>query len=276
VQQQLKRIRIEALAVAIGLAAAGGTGVALAWAQGSPTPDSKGRYLPDLVTILPGSLEVHKHKSSGGTRTLIAFYSAANNAGAGPLIIKGSRPSTAFATMSATQVIKRADGRTDRVPNVGTIRYIAGGGHSHWHLSGFMRYELRTPGGVSLGRRDHKQGFCLGDRYKADSARPGQPGSPVFTSECGRHRPGLLSIKEGISVGWGDGYNPNLEGQSIDMTSAPTGRYTLVLRVNPDHRMLDLHPDNDVSSLLFQYVAGKHPHAKILRWCTSTDRCNKR
>ena len=258
------------------MTAIAGTGAAVAGQSRSPAPDAHGRYLPDMVEILPGSLEVHKVRSHRGTRTLLAFAGAANNAGAGPLIIRGSRPSRAYATMSATQIIKRVDGKVERVPNVGTLRYRSGGGHSHWHLVGFMRYELRTTGGASLGRRDQKAGYCLGDRYMADRDRPGEPGSPVFTRHCGLNRPRLLSVREGISVGYGDGYGANLGGQFIDITGVRSGRYTLVLRVNPNHRLVDLYSGNDASSLLFQLVTGRHAHATILKWCTNTERCNRR
>jgi Lysyl oxidase len=275
VRERKCKTRVVVLSIATALSGIAGTGAAAAWtttSSGSPTPDSRGRYLPDVVEILPGKLHVYKQRS----RTLLTFSAAANNFGPGPLIIRGSRPSKAYATMSATQIIRRSDGKTDRIPNVGTLRYERGGGHNHWHLVGFMRFELRTPGGAELGRRDHKQGFCLGDRYDINRSRtlPGEPSSPVYRSNCGRNRPGMLQVKEGISVGYGDGYGPKLEGQFIDVTGLPSGRYTLVQRVDPNHRLLDAHTDNNVSSLLFKLERGRHTRAKIVKWCSSTARCS--
>ena len=216
-------------------------------------------------------------KHGGNKRTFLTFSAAAENYGAGPLIIRGSRPSHAYATMTATQIVRRSDGSTSRVPNVGALRYVRGGGHGHWHLTGFMRFAIRTVDNRSLGRRDHKQGFCLGDRYdpRPDVNWPGEPHSPVYTSHCGLHKRGLLHLKEGISVGYGDVYGPGLGGQDIDITGLPSGRYVLVMRVNPSHRLLDLHSDNDVSSILFKLTRGPHRRARILSWCTSTDRCTK-
>ena len=57
-----------------------------------------------------------------------------------------------------------------RLPAGSLLRYVRARGHSHWHLMGFARYELRRPDGDALARRARKQGFCLGDRYRAGAA----------------------------------------------------------------------------------------------------------
>lgn len=270
-----RNVRTRPAAVAIGVVGAVALSATGALAgQTGPQADSQGRYVPDLVEILPGKLDVHTRGHGSGKHTFLSFAAAAENYGDGPLIIRGSRPSRAYATMTATQIVRRSDGSTLKVPNVGTLRYIPGGGHNHWHLVGFMRFDVRTVSNHSLGRRDRKQGFCLGDRYSA-KGWPGKPGSPQFTSHCGINRPGLLHVKEGISLGYGDVYGPDLEGQDIDITGLPSGRYVLVQRVDPNHRLLDLHSDNNVSSILFKLTRGPHRRARILSWCTSTDRCTK-
>lgn len=240
------------------------------------TPDASGRFVPDLVQILPSRVGIaHRRGFDGGRRTLLTFAGAVENYGTGPLVIRASRPGTDFRTMSARQIVVRSDGTTERVGNVGRLRYIRGGGHRHWHLQGFMSYSLRTVGGVPL-RRGRKAGFCLGDRYDANGAAhaPGEPAGAVFTTQCGRSRPGRLSLTEGISVGFGDVYGARLAGQSVDITGLRSGRYVLVQRVDPHHRLLDLHRDNDVSSMLVQITRrGPRTHARIRAWCTSTDRC---
>jgi hypothetical protein len=261
------------VAVALAAIAAGGSTAHPSGEGGSPTADASGRFLPDLVEILPARVGIATRGSVRGTRTLLTFSAAAENWGAGPLIIRGSRsPDTG--TMTATQVIARTDGSRERVPDVGRLRYVTSRDHSHWHLLGFMRFELRSIGGVSL-RRDRKTGFCLGDRYDATpGAIPGEPESGIYRRRCGLFRPDLTRVTEGISVGFGDEYPARLEGQSIDITGVPTGRYVLVQRVNPDHKLLDLHDDNDVSSALVKIVRrGARTHARILAWCTSTESC---
>lgn len=240
-----------------------------------PTPDASGRFLPDLVEILPGSVGItHRQSFFRGRRTLLTFAAAAENHGAGPLIIRASRPSRGFRTMRATQLVVRSDGTREPVGSAGRLRYIRGGGHDHWHLQGFMSYELRTVFGAPL-RRGHKMGFCLGDRYDANPAvrEPGETGA-VFWRHCGLGRPDRLRLSEGISVGFGDVYPAGLQGQSVDITGLRSGRYVLAQRIDPFDRLLDLHEDNDVSSVLVRIVRrGRRTHARILAWCTSTASC---
>jgi hypothetical protein len=241
----------------------------------SQTPDEAGRMVPDMVAILPGTVQTARRNSSRGMRTLLTFSSSAVNAGAGPLIIRAKRPNRSTSTMTARQVLARSDGSRERGGTAGRLRFIVGGGHSHWHLQGFMRYELRTVFGASL-RRDRKTGFCLGDRYDGTGPdrAPGEPASPVYTSNCGLSRPDLTSLTQGISVGYGDDYPALLEGQYVDITGLPTGRYVLALRVDPDGLLLDMHTDNNVSSMLVKIVRSpRSAHARILGWCNSTDSC---
>ena len=96
--------------------------------------------------------------------------------------------------------------------------------------------------------RDRKTGFCLGDRYRVAYPLPGRPSAPRFGERCGKGAPRLLAIREGISIGWGDNYNPHLEGQEFEVTSLPPGRYVLVHRVNPgrDFRRERLHRQRGV------------------------------
>lgn len=240
-----------------------------------PTPDARGRLLPDLVQILPGRVDIaHRTSLVRGRRTLLTFAAAAENHGSGPLIVKASRPNRNSSSMTARQLVRRADGGTEVVPNVGRLRFVRSRDHRHWHFLDFMRYELRTSSGALIGS-DHKTGFCLGDRFRiAGAAFPGEPSRPVFRRRCGLSEPFLLSMSEGISVGYGDRYPAFLEGQFIDITGLSSGRYVLVQRVNPEHRLLDLHADNDVSSALVSIKRrGSRTRARIVRWCPTTDVC---
>ena len=73
----------------------------------------------------------------------------------------------------------------------------------------------------SLVRPSEKTGFCLGDRYEAEAEVEGKPAQADWTDECGRDQPGLLSVRQGISPGYGDDYDPGLEGQFVDVTNVP-------------------------------------------------------
>jgi hypothetical protein len=251
-----------------------GAGDGAATGNGGPPPDASGRSLPDLVQIMPGRVGVATRRSATrGTRTLLTFASSVENHGTGPLIVRAARP-PGSATMSAWQVVARSDGTRERVRDVGTLRFVRGGGHSHWHLLGFHRYELRTVGGASL-RRDRKTGFCLGDRYDhtGSGRMPGEPSAAVYRRRCGLGQPSRSSLTQGISVGFGDIYPARVEGQFIDITGLRTGRYVLVQRLDPDGRLMQLHAHNDVASMLVKVVRGRRTRARILSWCNFTESC---
>lgn len=270
-----KRLVIAAAATA-ATAAMGVTG---SFAQsGAPAHGARAshRVLPDLVQILPPRVRIaHKVSAVRGRRTLLTFSGAAENHGVGPLVIDARRPNLSTGSMTARQIVWHANGVHEIVPTqVGTVKYVHSRDHNHWHLLNFMSYRLTTQSGARIGR-DHKTGYCLGDRYRIPGASfPAEPQYPVYTSHCGKSRPGRLSIAEGISVGFGDIYPEFLEGQFIDITDVPTGNYVLVMRVNPTHKILDEHPDNDVSSVNVRIVkrAGK-AFAKIKKYCNNTNRC---
>jgi hypothetical protein len=234
-------------------------------AVGPGAAGTQERLLPDLVQVAPEHVQLVLR----GDRRLLTFAAAAENRGDGPLIIKGSRASRRVKSMVARQLVTRADGSHYRVGQVGRLRYVRSPDHSHWHLRDFMRFELRTEDGKRLGR-DQKTGFCLGDRYDSDAPTPAEPTRPRFTSRCGLGKPGRLRLTQGISVGYGDVYQARLEGQFIDVTGLPHGRYVLVHRVNPHGRLLDGRRGNDASSVVVDIGARQ---ARVVRRCAGTARC---
>jgi hypothetical protein len=185
--------------------------------------------LPDLVQSPPRALEVYR----AGDTWRLAFLSAVENDGRGPMLLVGSRPDQNGAAMSVEQLVRRSDGTKSTYPVDGEIRFVQSETHRHWHFLDFERYDILTGEGNTVGR-DEKTGFCLGDRYNASRSvqLPGEPEQPVWTQECGRGQPERLVVREGISPGYGDDYVPRLEGQSIDITGLPAGRYVLRHRVN--------------------------------------------
>lgn len=213
------------------------------------------------------------------TKFRLIFNSAVANVGNGPLVIVGGRARSAT-TMTAHQVVKRSDGSSrTRSGSAGKLMYVHEPDHQHWHLLGFERYELWTSGARAIARRDHKQGFCLGDRYVLTPNKriKHQPRRPLYTGFCGKNRPDLTRITEGIDVGWGDDYTANLEGQFIDVTGLPAGRYLLVHRTNTRHELLESNPFNDVScvpvDLTWPGGTQQQPAVKVLvgtKYCSST------
>jgi glucose/arabinose dehydrogenase len=262
------------LPVVVALAA---TTVVLVVAAGAVSPPAGPERLPDLVQEIPTSLVITHTGPRAGGSWLLGFRSAVNNAGDGPLIVTGQRPGGEVNTMVADQVIDRDGGSSDVVTGVGRLRYVVSPDHRHWHLLRFDRYELRRAGHRIAAVRDEKTGFCLGDRYAVTPPPAGAAPRPGYTSRCGLGEPQLLGVQEGISVGYGDNYNANLEGQYLRLSGLPGGRYVLVHRVNADRRLRELDYTNDAASLLLQLRWRRGaPMVRVLRACAGTDRCDRR
>jgi hypothetical protein len=227
--------------------------------------------LPDLDQAPPAAISVIERDG----RERLVFLSAVENVGAGPLVVSGRRDASET-DMHATQLVRRSDGSTATVPLRARLRFVVSETHRHWHLLGFETYELRTVNGEALGR-DHKTGFCLGDRYDASMSTqlPGEPARAFWTQECGRGQTERRRILEGISPGFGDDYVPLLEGQYIDVTGLAPGRYVLVHRVNSDRDIRESDYANNAASALFELVRdpGGKPSVSVSRTCPDAPTC---
>jgi Lysyl oxidase len=254
-----------AAAVALGLGAHALAGHA---ATGVP-------LLPDLEQEPPGNLVVSRVGSARHHVYWLGFRSAVRNVGRGPLRISGHRFDRGTVRMVADQLIESQGAPEQVVRAVGHLRYVVAPDHRHWHLLHFERYELRRPGSRRALVRDHKTGFCLGDRYAVpDRVLPARAPAPRFTSDCGLGEPALLGVDEGISVGYGDAYAADLEGQYLTLTGLPDGRYDLLHRVNVDRRIRELDYGNDAASTLIdlRWRDGV-PHVTVLRTCPDRAAC---
>jgi Lysyl oxidase len=205
--------------------------------------------LPDLRQLPPEAVSVTE--ADGEHR--LTFLSAVENVGEGAIVLEGRRPSLAEAAMTVEQVVRRVDGSTRSRHVNAELRYVAAETHEHWHLLAFERYELRRASDGGLVAPDRKTGFCLGDRFDSGPRKlPNEPAQAVWTRECGRGGRGLLSVRQGLSPGYGDDYVPNLEGQYVVLDGVPAGRYRLVHRVNPERALRESDYSNNTASVLLE------------------------
>jgi len=231
--------------------------------------------LPDLEQELPSGLVVSRIGPEEAAGYRLGFRSAVRNVGAGPLIIDGHRAGVDRATMVADQVIERAGGPRDRIRDVGRLQFVISPDHRHWHLLAFQRYALHRPGSAVALMEDRKTGFCLGDRYDVEGRRlPNRAPRKVYRSRCGLEQTELLGIREGISVGYGDDYAANLEGQYLPLTGLADGEYVLAHRVNEDRRIRETRYGNNAASILIalRWRAGV-PYVRILARCPGRADC---
>jgi hypothetical protein len=223
--------------------------------------------LPDLDQVVPRQLRVRERDG----RFLLGFAGAVDNVGRAALVIEGRR-GPGERTMRVWQLI---GGRRREVP--GRLRYVVSPDHAHWHLLDFERYELRRTDGRRV-RRDGKTGFCLLDSFDAGPVTlPGEPEHARWLNECGRHHPNLVRVRAGISIGFRDVYEPFLEGQEVDLTRLPAGRYLLVHRVNPTRALLESNYGNNAASVLLRVRwpggLGHRPGVRVLARCPDSASC---
>ena len=223
----------------------------------APVP---GAPLPNLVELPPSSLEVQAF----GSRDLLRFTSVVENLGRGPLVVVSTRASPG-APFAGVQVLG-----AQRVPVQVALRYLRSGGHDHFHLVGLQRYELRDARG-RLVARDHKVGYCLGDRVAVGGGVHAR-----WIDSCGRGRPRALRVAQGLSPGFADPYAADLAGQSVDVSGLPAGEYELVNVVNPARRFFESAYEDDAASVRFVLARPPAPagiaFVRVLATCRSA-RC---
>ncbi len=192
--------------------------------------------LPDLRMAEPYDLQVTK--TSGGFYKL-RFGTIMWNVGDGPLEVRANGRS-GNAMTEVVQIVHRTDGTTRRKASTGSVFY-SGDGHDHWHVGSVVVVRLgpvpgSAPTDPPVDRHLRKIGFCLVDSLRAPPGELRPPNSPA------RYKYGYLGcgnrdstkIKFGISVGYGDVYQPFFAHQAIDITNVPTGTYRLCATVNPE------------------------------------------
>jgi hypothetical protein len=246
----------------------------------APASAQTADLLPDLVQVTPSSLNVKQVNVTGRPKFRLGFASATENRGKGPLTVHGFRPYREVRTMQVDQLVRQTDGTSRLVRSVGGMQYVHHPDHQHWHFVGFVTYTLRALAAPDQMRRDRKTGFCLGDRYVIRGGRSlsGYDPAPSHADLCGMRQPGLEGLFAGISVGYADRYEAHLEGQFVDLTGLPEGRYVLTHTVNPEGTLVESDYSDNASSLLvgLRWLKGpnKLPRVRVWRRCPGAASCD--
>ena len=168
---------------------------------------------------------------------LLRFAAVNTNVGLGPLELRaGGINGTG---QEVNQRVYRSDGSFyDRL--AGTMTYHPQ--HNHFHFNNFALYTLTSvANSTGSGQTSEKTSFCVEDTTQIDLSLPGAPRSGVYVT-C---NPDV----QGLSVGWGDRYGPNLDGQSIDITGDPEGDYDLKIETDPSNQLVETNESDNVSCL---------------------------
>ena len=193
---------------------------------------------PDLQPFPGFDLRIGTNFSTGGTE--LRFSTRSWNKGIGPLeLVAGDVTSSG---QDVYQRVYNSDGTyTDYF--AGTFVYHPA--HNHFHFNNYALYSLQpisAPGGSP--KSGSKTTFCIMDTTKVDTTLPGAPPTAVY-STCG-------TTIQGMSIGWGDTYGYQLEGQSIDITGNPSGDYCLSIKIDPQSRLVETDETNNVASSLLR------------------------
>ena len=215
-----------ALALALALA------LTLALTAGSASASASAAELPDLEQLAPYKVRVVERDG----RWSVAA-AAVQNVGTGALRIRGygdgsGTMATEQLPASSCRCLIPMSGRCATSPRsvitTGTTWGLCDTSCAAW-----------TPG--SRPRSAGHQGFCLGE-------------APFVDGWCARDKPTLISTELGIRPGGTDIYEPNVEGQEIEIApdTTPAGRYVLTSRVGPTGLLDETRTDNNAASTVIE------------------------
>jgi hypothetical protein len=253
--------------------------IALAWpGSASAGPDGpvgqpvddlaiEAPLLPDLRTAPPADLTI---EFARGHRRLLRLSNLVWNSGQGALELAGAlNPSTQQTIV--VQQLARPGSETAFEYVVGEFVYHPT--HAHFHLEDFAIYQLwrLTPDGElsTLAASGEKLSYCLMETNVVDRDNPNFTRRRSHT-ECGQETQGILP-------GWGDRYNAELDGQIIDITTVPDGRYALLSTANPNGTLLESDFTNNTGAVVIDLrstrvtVVGQP--GPLLEHCRATGRC---
>ncbi|WP_040320270.1 lysyl oxidase family protein [Aeromicrobium marinum] len=240
----VRRCAVAAVAVLLtACGASGGSGSAPSAASASGSPVDDGLLLPDLTTLPASSVQMD---TSSGVR-LLRFGTTLANVGVGPLeLVPDGAVTCPAGERSFGQDVRvdvDEDGEYSRDVDVRTERFggvcsLFHADHDHWHIEGSARYELFTDDGEPVIEQD-KVSFCLRDTDLV----PGQPLTVGLTyGACSR------DALQGISPGWGDLYDFDLNGQVMPLPAdLADGTYCLVMTADPLDLVRETDEDNNAS-----------------------------
>ena len=211
------------------------------------TQSRVGRY-PDLRTVVPTHLQLVNQQQ----RTLLRFSNGIANTGDGPLRL---RPEFLPTVTRAVQEIVDAQGTVVQEHVASTFEFHPA--HNHWHIGDIALFELHanSPTGPIVAGNAVKVTFCLIDWYRLEGNSP--------TKE--RAYWDCATSYQGISVGWVDQYHHSLDGQELDLTGVPPGRYYLVSTANYARRFLEQDVTNNSAWVSFDLRYDATGNAKLTR-----------
>jgi len=193
---------------------------------------------PVLQPNLRSTEAADLHVEVVGTERRLRFAATLANTGQGPLVLvprgRGRCPRGQHSARQLVHVDADDDGAYRRSRDTTRTDDFAGCmlrhlGHDHWHFDAMAAYALRRPGTRRpLAARD-KVSFCLRDNVRVPTPGRSRTVPRAWFGDC------TATTRQGISPGWADVYDADLDGQWLRV---PRG-------VDGDLLCLDLTADPD-------------------------------
>lgn len=201
--------------------------------------------LPDLITLPPSDLRLVGDSRSA--HRLLRFTNTVANAGPGVLELTGTLVPE-DGTYRVRQHLFAWDG--SRVQETLLPEIIFHPGHDHWHLADFARYELwsvRPDGSIEdIVSVQGKVSYCMIDTDRW-----------TVSERADRNYSGCVPTLQGLSVGWADSYESDLDGQSLDVAGLPNGLYALRSVADPNNHLIEIDEYNNDNTVLLR-LTGNH------------------
>lgn len=207
--------------------------------------------LPNMRSLPAEDIQIWQ----GGNGRELRFAGVLANYGPGPLVLAPDTnvecPDGQRHAAQLRYVDADGDGVFDPAIDTETKSVAAGcmvfhPSHGHWHFDSSASYVLTTQGSSRPLVSIDKVSFCMRDSRELRDAKVA---APETYGDCERDR------IQGISSGWGDVYDADLDGQALPLDDIADGVYCLRLTTDP-FGLLEETDEDDNSSVVAIEIAG--------------------
>jgi hypothetical protein len=211
--------------------------------------------LPDLRSLPAWGIAVEKGR-------YLSFSATVWNAGPSPLVVDGFRRPEKKKVMDAYQYFFDSAGKQVSYAPVGSMKWDARAGHTHWHFTDFATYRLLDQH-KKLVLRSQKEAFCLANTDAVDYTVPQanwRPENTDLETSCGEES--SIGVREVLDTGSGDTYEQDLPGQSFDLKGLKNGTYYVQIKANPNKHLHETTRANNTSYRKVT-ISGAPGHRKV-------------
>lgn len=205
--------------------------------------------LPDLIPLQPDGIHIGAPDDFAPNVRALRFGTFTENVGAHPLELLGIPRVGADLSADARQCVRWTVRVCEAYRDAAPLAWHDE--HGHWHFPGFALHELRTltrDGVPNMNGAPVASGPKLSSCIRDDQFDRDRPaGDPL--NRVPSYYQACTNLRQGITPGWMDYYPAELDGQQILLTGVKDGTYALVIRTDPDNRLLESDETNNMTFL---------------------------